>query len=392
MRVVFGALLLGVCFFVPSSPSQTPPKDMKSGPTTVGGKTLSDWKLDLTAKDPSRRAEAVIAITRFGDANAECALPLVNVTHDGDVSPRVRAVIALRMIAVDDKHLGKVIEALAARLNTATESQAIVRLEAVVSLKRFVGEKALDAAVSGLIKGTLDKGSWEIRYHCVGTLWRVGRAQKNGTEAVIYEALLAALNTDSTHLVRMEILQGLGALGKPANNPILLNKIITTLNTVTRSNNQVRAIWANSALVAMQDVKLAEGSLIRISKSLKHETLQTRIEAATALGWLGSRSKSRIPMLIVMLGDADADGVWAACKALGNIGEAKDDVVDALMKLLAHKDPSRAAAAVTALVNLRVNTSRVTDTFEKMRENKDLDIRLRGHIEQAIADLKRIKK
>ena len=231
MRVVFGALLLGVCFFVPSSPSQTPPKDMKSGPTTVGGKTLSDWKLDLTAPDPSRRAEAVIAITRFGDENAECALPLVKVTHDGDVSPRVRAVIALRMIAVDDKHLGKVIEALAARLNTATESQAIVRLEAVVSLKRFVGEKALDAAVSGLIKGTLDKGSWEIRYHCVGTLWRVGRAQKNGTEAVIYEALLAALNTDSTHLVRMEILQGLGALGKPANNPILLNKIITTLNS-----------------------------------------------------------------------------------------------------------------------------------------------------------------
>ena len=394
MRVVFGALLLSVCLFVPFSASQTSTKDSKAGPTTVGGKTITQWKLDLTAPDPSRRAEAVIAITRFGDANAECVLPLIKVTHDADVSPRVRAVIALRMIAVDQKNLVKVIEALAARLNSGTESEAVVRLEAVVSLKRFVGEPALEAAVSGLIKGTLDKRSWEIRYHCVSTLWRVGRAQKPDTAPAIYEALLSRLTNptwDPTHLVQMEAIKGLGALGKPT-SPVLLIKVVTTLSAITREKNEVRAIWAYSALAGMQEGKVAEGSLLKITKFLKNDTLKTRIEAANSLGWLGSRAKSRVPMLIAMLGDSEEDAVWAACNALGDIGEAKDDVVDALLKLLAHKEPSRAAAAVTGLVNLRVNTTRVMGTFEKMRENKDVDLKLRGYIEQAIDLLKKQKK
>ncbi len=394
MRVVFGALLLSVCLFVPFSASQTTPKDAKPRPITVGGKTLSLWKIDLTHPDASRRAEAVIAITGFGDANAECVPGLVNATHDKDVSPKVRAVIALRMVAVDDKDLGKVINALVERLDTAKESQAIVRLEAVVSLKRFVGESALNGAIAGLIKGTLDKGSWEIRYHCVATLWRIGKEQKTGTESVIYEALLSRLvgtSPDPTHLVKLEAIQGLAALGKP-NNPMLLNKIVTTLNTVARSDNKPRAIWAYSALVSMQEGKLAEGSLITISKFLKNETLKTRIEAANAIGSLGPRAKSRVPMLIAMLNDPDADGVWAACNALGNIGETKESVVDALMKLLDHKDPSRAAAAVTALVSLRADPPRVTAALEKMRENKDLDIKLRGYVENAIIDIKKPKK
>ena len=394
MRVVFGALLISVCFFVSYSRSQTSPKDKKTGPTTVGGKTLDQWKIDLKDADPSRRAEAVISITRFGDANADAVPGLISVTHDNDVSPRVRAVIALRMVAVDDKYLGKVINALAARLNSATESEGIVRLEAVVSLKRFVGESALNAAVPNLIKGTLDKRSWEIRFHCVSTLWRVGREQKTGADPAIYEALLTRLigpSADPAHLVRIEALQGLAALGRPA-NPVLLNKVVTTLIAVTGSKDKTRAIWAYSALAAMQESKAAEATLVKIAKYLTNDTLKTRIEAANALGWLGSRSKSRIPLLIALLGDSETDGVWAACNALGNVGESKDNVVDALVKLLAHKDPARAAAAVSCLVNLKVNTTNVTETLTKMSENKVLDIQLRRYIDQAVVEIKKPKK
>ena len=62
------------------------------------------------------------------------------------------------------------------------------------------------------------------------------------------------------------------------------------------------------------------------------------------------------------------------------------------MEVVGHKDPVRAAAAVTALVNLRVNTTRVTGTLEKMRENKDLDLTLRRHIEEGVVEIKKPKK
>ena len=152
------------------------------------------------------------------------------------------------------------------------------------------------------------------------------------------------------------------------------------------------AIWAFTALVAMQEGKAADGSLLAISKFLHSPRLETRIQAANALGALGTRAKSRIPMLIAMLKDTETNGVWAACNALGRVGEATDKVVTALLDVVGHKDPNKASAAVTALGTLRANTTRVTDTLDKMRDNKELDHNLRGVIDQALVDLKKPKK
>ena len=392
MRVQCGALLLSVCVCVPFVSSQPTPKDAKAVPTTMGGKTLKEWKADLTSKDAGKRADAVIAIIGFGNANHVCVPALLERMHDTDVSPRVRAVVAMRKVAVDSADIGKVIHALLARLSRANEAQAIIRLEAAVSLRRFVGEPALNNAVPGLAKGTLDISSWEIRHHCVSVLWRIGREQKTGTDAAIFEALLAVLEADRTYLVRLEALQGLGTLGKPS-DLVLLNKVVTKLSLYSTSENKPLAIWAYTALVGMQEGNASELSLHAIAKFLtKNHPLESRIQAARALGALGTRAKSRVPMLVTMLEDPEPSAVWAACNALGNIGEGTDKVVDALMKQVAHKDPSRAAAAVTALVNLRVNTAKVTGTLDKMRENKEMDIRLRGLIDTALVEFKKPKK
>jgi len=391
MRVHYCALLLGVCLCVSFASSQPSTKNSKTAPIMRGGKTLSQWKDELKHPDASRRADAVIAIASFGDANAECVTALIGVTHDPDVSPKVRAVIAMRMVSIDDKDIGKVIHALAARLDKANEFEGIVRLEAVVSLGRFVRDPSINTAVPGLIKGTLDKKSWEIRHHCVSTLWRVGREQKTGTDEAIYEALLAVLTFEKTYQVRVEALQGLGSLGRPT-NPALLSKVVDRLEVYSRSENKPLAIGAYSSLVAMQEGKTAEGSLVAISKFLESKRLETRIQAANALGALGARAKSRVPMLVVMLKDPETSAVWAACNALGSIGVVTDKVVDALMELVAHKDPSRAAAAVTTLVNLKVNTTRVTGTLDKMLEDKKLDNRLSGVIKSALVEFANAKK
>ena len=392
MRVQCGALLLSVCFCAPFVSSQPATKETKAGPTTMGGKTLKEWKVELTSKDAGKRADAIIAIAGFGDANHDCVPALLERMHDDDVSPRVRAVIAMRLVAVDEKDVSKVVNALVARLDRAKEAQAIVRLEAAVSLKRFVGEPALNNAVPGLTKGTLDKSSWEIRHHCVSALWRIGREQKSGADAAIFEALLAVLNFERTYLVRIETLQGLGTLGRP-NDPALLNKLAARLTVFSKSETKPYAIWAFTALVGMQDGKASEASLSQISKFLtKNHPLESRIQAASALGSLGTRAKSRVPMLVAMLNDPETTAVWAACNALGSIGEAKETVVDALMKLVEDKDPSRCAAGVTALVNLRVNTATVTGALDKMLEDKMLDDRLRATIKIALVEIKKPKK
>jgi HEAT repeat protein len=391
MRVQCGALLLSVCFCVPFVSSQSATKESKAGPTTVGGKTLKQWTAELTSKDAGKRADAVVAIAGFGDANHVCVPDLLGRMHDTDVSPRVRAVVAMRLVAVDSKDVGKVINALLARLNRTNEEQAIVRLEAAVSLRRFVGEGALNNAVPGLTRGTLDKSSWEIRHHCVSVLWRIGREQKTGTDAAIFEALLTVVEYEKTYLVRLEALQGLGTLGKPSDTA-LLNKVVSKLNLYSKSENKAYAIWAYTALVGMQEGKASEVSLHAIGKFLKSERLETRIQAANALGALGSRAKSRVPMLVAMLKDPELNAVWAACNALGSIGDASDKVVDALMQLVGHKEPSRSAAAVTALVNLRVNTQSVKGTLDKMLEDKKMDDRLHALIKAALVEIDKPKK
>ena len=367
-------------------------KRAKNGPTSYGGKTLSDWRRELASPDASRRADAIVAVTHFGDASAECVKDLLTIVNgDRDVSPRVKALLALRHVAIDAKEVSKVITAVTGRLSTRHESQAIVRLEAIITLRRWVEDPAMSNAVSALILATQDRSSWEIRHASIAVLWRVGRAQKDGADAAIYEALMAVLQADRTHQVRLETLQGLGALGRPTSGS-LLAKLVTTLNSAAHSENKALAIWAYSALVAMQDGKAAETSLGAIAKFLRNEQLELRIQAATALGALNTMAKSRVPMLLTTLKDPEADAVWAAAVALGGIGDDNEKVVDALLELLANKEPMRAAAAVSALVTLRVNSSRVTNAFDKMLKDPDLDLRVRALIDGGLKEWKKPKK
>ena len=54
---------------------------------------------------------------------------LLDRCQDRDASPRVKAIIALRLIPVDPQDVPKVVDALARRVSPTDESQAIVRYE-----------------------------------------------------------------------------------------------------------------------------------------------------------------------------------------------------------------------------------------------------------------------
>ncbi|MFO0842745.1 MAG: HEAT repeat domain-containing protein [Gemmataceae bacterium] len=388
MRVTTGALLLGL-LIVGALPAQS----LKApAPSRIGGKSLEEWKKDLSSEDASRRAYAIIAITQFGEAASSCVPAIIDRLKDGDVSPRARALGALRTMSIDEKDIDRVVRAVAARLVPAQESQAVIRYEATITLNRFVTDG--QGAISNLIVATMDKSSWEIRHNAVSLLWRIGVGmgqEDSPPDQRIVEALLTSLRNDRTYQVRLETIQGLGALGRPA-NPMLLAKLVSELKLCAVHPNKPLAIWAYCGLVAMEDGKPAEQSLNTLAKFVKSQDLETRIQAATALGALRDKAKSKVPLLVDMLKDKEPYAVQAGASALGALGEAGENVISALLDLTDDKDPITAASAVAALVNLKQNNTRVVGMLEKMREKKDLDLRLRYTIEEGLKELRAPKK
>lgn len=374
------------------SPSSKSKLDTPEWPSVVGGKSLSEWKADLKSTDASRRTLAIVAITQFGDAAAECVPLIIERCRDADVSPRAKALMALRNMAIEDKDVRPVVMAAAARLSAVSEPQAVIRYEAALTLRRFLKDAA--PAIPALIGGTTDKGSWEIRHICASTLWQavaVNQEKDKGPDPRAVEALLALLRMDRTYQVRLETLQGLGAMGRP-DDPGLLARVVSELDLCSKHSNRPLAIWAYAGLVAMQDGAAAESSLRAISKFLKSEDIDTRVQAISALGALGKQAKSRVSTLVTMLDDKDAVAVQAACMALGNIGEKDERVITPLLTLLQHKDPIRAAGAVNALVTLKAKTTPVVSSMDKLLEKKDLDIRLRAMIQFGIKELQKTDK
>ncbi len=361
-------------------------------PSKIGGKTLEEWKKDLLSEDASRRAQAIMAIVEFGEGAASAVQAIIDRLNDKDVSPRARALLALRAMSIEDKDVEKVVRAVANRLIPAVESQAVIRYEAALTLYRFVNDGA--PAIPNLIVATMDKASWEIRRHAISLLWRISIStgkEDSPPDDRIVEALLNSLRMDRTYQCRLETIQGLGAIGRPG-NPALLNKVVSELNLCAVHPNKPLAIWAYSGLVAMQDGKPAEQALNTLAKFLKNSDLETRIQAATALGALTDKAQSKVPMLLEMLKDKEPLAVQAAARSLGLLGDKSDKVIDALLELVNDPEPMNGASAVAALVNLKQRNSRVMTRLDKMLEKKDLDRRLRFFIEEGLKELRKPEK
>jgi HEAT repeat protein len=402
MRVVGGALLLGLVLLAQGGSAQPPRKQSTPAtsrdspgslsPEKVAGKTLEQWIKDLSNEDASIRTQAVMALPEFGDRAHKAVPELLKRLNDADVSPRSRAVMVLRVIAVAEKDVPKVVSALAARIqssNHTRDAQASVRYEAIVTLRRFLGDA--QPAIPALIAGTLDTKSWELRYISVQLLWRVGLKGKDGPDPRVTKALLNLLTVEKTYLVRLETIQGLGAMGRP-DSPELLAKVVAVLNSCARTQNTQNkplALWAFAGLVAMQDGPASKKSLEALAKFLKSDTLELKVQAVQAIGHLGERAKNKLPAVLEMLNDQEPVAVQAACSALGWMRDKGDRVVDALLGLLPSKDAATAAAAVTALVNIGANTPPVLKALDDTLKREKLDIRLRYLIEEAVKELKK---
>ncbi|MBY0230081.1 MAG: HEAT repeat domain-containing protein [Gemmataceae bacterium] len=424
MRAAIAILLLALITVTAGgqSPGSTKEKDKKEkpkGPATVGGKTLAKWRETLrSSKDASIRADAIAAILQFGPDASEAVLDLLAVAEsDKDISPRTKAMAALRFIEVSDSQVKDVVGMLAKRIDVVgpksdprrREQQAIIRLEALFTLGRFYRDAS--PAKDALISSTKDSASWEIRHQAVAVLWRLGlEMQRPKSESSpsqppdprIIEALLDAVmdrRLENTHRVKLEALMGLAAMGKPANQE-LQERLVKDLNIVATgpnpefatSNSQARSIMALAALVHLgEKPEKGRAPLDRlVTFMMLNRNVQTRCQAISALSTLGKLAHKHLGDLVKLLDDKESEVAQAACAALSQLGETNGKIVDGLVKAVRHKDANRAAAAITALVNLKQDSEKVVNALEALKTDKDTDPRLDFLAGQALVALKKM--
>jgi len=247
--------------------------------TEVEGKNMAQWKQELVHPDPSQREHAIRAVIQFGDAGSEAVPLLVSRAQDLDASPRVRAIMALRMVPVQEKDIPKVVAILARRVDPYTEAQAIVRYEAAKSLAHL-GENAR-GAIDALRRGAKDSACWETRQMCLMVLRQVGRDPKLGADPRAVQSFLDAIR-DPTAKVRLEALLGLATMGRPS-DPKLLTAVQSALQGQLNNRDKSMVIWAHIGLLGLED-KVPESTLKGLSNLLKNRSLEVRIQAALALG------------------------------------------------------------------------------------------------------------
>lgn len=402
MRIAFIAVVLGLAVLAGRTDGQTgqrqkgkaadknmPAKGTDENPAeTYGGKSLYQWRQEMKSQDASKRTQAIVAIMTFPAEKGNVAVfDLIDRLSDSDVGVRVKACLALRYVhLVNSDQIQRAVRGLATHVDPYSETQSIVKYEAATTLLRLAPSAGPE--YSKIINGMKDRSAWENRRICASILWRVARDAKGGPDPRVVSEFLNWIPKEHTYQVRLELMKGLGAMGKPANRSLQI-QVDEFLQSAARSNNRSLALWGCVALLAHADGNDVETKrwLNKVAHFLNEGDTEIKVQAALALSGMGEKAKSKAPDILAMLKrdkDKDTASVNAACEALGRMKDTSAPVVNALLDLLDNKDPARAAAAVKALVDLDLRDALVMNALKKTQANVNIHAGLKGWVDEAI--------
>jgi HEAT repeat protein len=351
----------------------------------VGGRTLPQWMADLSHPDPYKRAHAILSLVDFGEAAADAVPVLLQRCQDRDASPRVKAVIALRLITVRERDIPKIVDALARRLSE--DRQDIVRYEAAKGLVRFADEGR--PAIAALIRGTEDPGCWEIRHVCILALRQAAFDPKTGPDPRATQALIKALR-DPVSMVRMEATLSLGAMGAP-HDPHALAAVVGALQSQLGYKDKILSLWTHVSLMALDD-KVTEKSLEAILKLLQSPERDVRVQALVALGAMGAKARTCVPAVVEALHDKESDVVMAACAALPHMGDRSARVLDPLIKVSQRKEQPLVYAACSALGEIGNAHPDILAALTAVTERKELSDSLLQAVRRILEEVKKPRK
>jgi HEAT repeat protein len=259
-----------------------------------------------------------MAVQYYGPDSGDAVSQLVYILrNDPDSTLRSYSAMALLNVTVHDRDIKAVVEALADQLDRNV--QVPVRFLCAYALARFEDECARPPVMLALIKGTSDKGSWEIREASCRSLARIFTNEKHHVPVDMraYTALVTALS-DPASKVRQQALISVLSLGKSSNRE-LQEKLIARLKLMLNDRQGFISVWAYYGLLV--NVGVNETYLGGLVKLLQSGDVPTRVQAIRALGMLAKEARAKIPEIVAAVKDPDPVVAATACMTLAAINE-----------------------------------------------------------------------
>jgi HEAT repeat protein len=363
--LVFAALTLGAAGQVPkkADPKMEPRADAKIAaaaanaapsavnyPSQIAGKSLDQWIKEIDDPDPSHRVLAIQTVVGFGP-NAKRAIPSLirQVKSSIDQAPKAYAIYALKqLVPLDVQTYGR--EAVDALCGTGglDNSQGTIRIQACNALAT-IGPSAR-AAIPKLVRLIEDRLSNEVRQAAATALGRVGYDETNYADVRALNALIGGID-DVSREVRLESLQSITNLGPPAagSTPQILEKL--ERRTKTEKDNSAK-IWVRVAIMRMNPSKINDANLNPIAALMKEKgDVDIRVQAARAIGFIGSPAKAKVPELIEALGDPEPLMQWQVLWSLARMEKDAQRALPQIEKIAADQkaDASVREAAKKAI-------------------------------------------
>lgn len=370
------------------------PADYEKPPSEVGGKDYAKWKGELSHPDPGVRAQAIIAMLAFRKQGEDAVPKLATMAQrDPDASPRVKAVIALKMMGIRATDITRVVEALG--YCVAHDDQTVIRYEAATALQRFGSETR--RVIPQLLMAMNNRNTYDVRKACIIALRAAGVDAKKGPDPRVTDALIARLNpfAEPSDEVRLQAIMALGGMGRPQ-DPKKYGDLLRGLRAqnVYNSPHKIIKLWAHVAIMALEE-KVDEKYLERtVADYLKSEERDIRMHGLMAMGALGTKANAYAKDVVRLLRDKEPEVVGAACNALGGIGDKSDRVLKGLIAVTEREGTREhtvplVKAACAALAQLHVANADVMKALNKVLERKDFTPEDKDEIRKAIEDIKK---
>ena len=328
MRTFLG---LAIVFLLAFSPAVAWADDVE--PKDVGGKSLEQWIKEIKDKDPGVCENAIRTVVMFGRRGAKAAPALIDQLSHPDVSVKGNAAASLGILSqyLSAADTERAIERLAVKM--IDDRQALVAYHSAMALYYF-GNQARPVIPKLIVASRADL-TWELRRAAVMALAVAGANDgKMPHDLRAVKALVDACS-DKCSTVRLEAVTGLGMLGPPAIDSDRL-MVLNALKVRFKDSEETVAIWAHAAYLFVD--KMSEEHLSIIASYLKSPKLNSRFQAAKALGLIGKDAKHHVSQVIDLLKDKEPIAAYSAANALPNMGPGAAEAIPVINELLQKKD------------------------------------------------------
>ena len=378
--------LLFVCAVGTAQPGKkkdAPPDDGKEKKqkeiTQLGGKSVEGWTHDFESRDPSKREHAMRMVMSFPINQAKTAVgPLLeqlkkhNKPRPIDLSVRVSGCLALGTIlgSINVKEASKtdlthVDEAITLLRSFCKDTQVIVRTRAVQALGQLAGRyyEKVTPTHEEVMRVANDFDTWEARKAGLETLTilaliKASRNPKVPLPSAVWTTYQSRLDDNSME-VRVTALKSLAQFSQP---PVALATASTQENTILKHIERIAQkdeeltvrIWATLSFMTLAH-RLDVEHLKPIAVMLKHEDVGVRMQAAQALGLIGSQLEGRkrakekdMPKIEVKVGMGVGEFIFHALQE--TLSDEEKSMVIVGMHALAQSDPAYAVGPVVDVI------------------------------------------